>query len=232
MNPPTPEEVVQRNLEAYNRHDLDVFVGLFTSDAVAMDLVSGVRWLEGARAFRTYFTRVFSQQPYLHGVVIARLVLDNLVVDVQDTHFEPQKSLRSILIFEVRDHLTKRMITLDPEEMQPAAPPEPVVDQFLAACHARDLAQLLAVYAENGRVVDGMTGVVKAEGQAALQANYGAFFEQASGLPIQVVQRVTLGNYVVQHERLPASVTPTLAVYQVKNRRIQCVWLLKSNEPV
>lgn len=76
---PTPEQVVQRQLDAYNRRDLDAWVATYAPEAEQF-MLHGERIARGRDELRTRMQVRFSE-PDLHARLLTRLAMGNVVVD-------------------------------------------------------------------------------------------------------------------------------------------------------
>jgi hypothetical protein len=76
-----PEDPVQRQLEAYNAHDLERFVAEY-SDAVQVFVPPAIEpLLSGKKAFAEHYRRNRFTLPDLHAEGVQRSVSGNTVVD-------------------------------------------------------------------------------------------------------------------------------------------------------
>ncbi len=109
------------------------------------------------------------------------------------------------------------------------SPAEQVVQTQLEAYNRRDIDAFAATYAADVKIYDHpaelmMSGVDK------LRENYGRFFASAPNLRATVTQRIVQGEYVIDYETvtgLPDGVPMrAVAVYQVRNGRIQNIWFI------
>lgn len=78
-----PVDVVQRQLETYNRRDLDGFCEVFAEDAQIFDLGSAVPSFSGKDAIRVRYRELFERSPSLHSDVVNRMTLGRVVVDLE-----------------------------------------------------------------------------------------------------------------------------------------------------
>jgi hypothetical protein len=83
MGSPNSFDVVQRQLEAYNRRDLEAFCELFAEDAQIFDLGATVPTFTGKEAIRTRYRELFERSPTLHSSVLSRTALGRAVVDLE-----------------------------------------------------------------------------------------------------------------------------------------------------
>ena len=101
--PDDPEKVVQRQLEAYNAHDLDGLLATYAADAQQFEhpstlLASGLAQLRERFAIRF-------QEPNLHAALIKRIVMGDLVIDherVSRTFAEGPGQIELVAMYRVR----------------------------------------------------------------------------------------------------------------------------------
>ena len=76
-----PEAVVQRQLDAYNAHDLERFLAEYDDEIRAFRLPSTVPVLDGKAAFGRFYATQRFNLPHLHAILVNRMVLGSKVVD-------------------------------------------------------------------------------------------------------------------------------------------------------
>lgn len=104
MNPVDP---VQRQLDAYNAHDLDRFVAQYTDDVRVFRPPAAEPTLSGKRAFADHYARNRFTLPDLHAEVVNRMVCGNKVVDHEHiTGLEPDV-VEAIAVYEVEGGLIR-----------------------------------------------------------------------------------------------------------------------------
>lgn len=103
------------------------------------------------------------------------------------------------------------------------------VDAQLAAYNAQDLDAYCACFADDIVIEDG-AGAAISRGKAAMRENYARMFATHPDNHCEVLHRIEIGGYVVDHERItgrgPQPVF-AVAVYRVANGLIQHVRFLK-----
>jgi len=106
--------------------------------------------------------------------------------------------------------------------------PATVVDRHLAAYNARDLAAFTAEFAEDVKVYRPPAAEPVIVGKPALAEFYGKKRFNKVGLHSEILQRIVMGNKVIDHERItglkdqPIEAT---VVSQVSSGRIQTLWI-------
>jgi len=104
-----PEAVVQRQLEAYNAHDVDAFLATYSPD-VELFTLGGERQSQGLDAMRTRYGKMFKDVPQLHCDISRRIVQGNVVIDHEHLTGLPNGgTVDAIAIYEVRRGKIRRV---------------------------------------------------------------------------------------------------------------------------
>lgn len=101
------------------------------------------------------------------------------------------------------------------------------VQRQLDAYNARDLERFLAEYADDVVVYRPPSTEPVIVGKAAMGVHYAKNRFNLPALHARLLNRIISGNVVVDQERVtgvPGGVVAAVAVYQVKNGKIQAVW--------
>ncbi|TFG74006.1 MAG: steroid delta-isomerase [Flavobacteriales bacterium] len=77
----TPEQVVQKQLDAYNQRNIDQFMSTMDPEVVFYNFANGERTMEGAAACKAYYADLFENSPKLHSNILNRTVFGNKVID-------------------------------------------------------------------------------------------------------------------------------------------------------
>jgi hypothetical protein len=106
--PPSPEAVVQRQLDAYNARDLDALLATYAPDARQYALPATLL-ATGHAEMRPRFAARF-QEPDLHAHLLRRVVMGNIVIDhetVTRNFPEGRGQVDLVAIYEVVDGLIR-----------------------------------------------------------------------------------------------------------------------------
>lgn len=76
-----PAAFAQRQLDAYNAHDLDRFVAQYTDDVTVFRLPATEPVLVGKAAFAEHYRKNRFNLPRLHAELVNRMVFGNKVID-------------------------------------------------------------------------------------------------------------------------------------------------------
>jgi hypothetical protein len=105
--------------------------------------------------------------------------------------------------------------------------PTEIVQRQVEAYNARDLPAFAATYSETIQMIRLPATEPAIKNKAELIEFYGANRFMAPGLHAEILNRIVLGNKVIDHERitgLPNSPFECVIVYEVENDLIQRVW--------
>lgn len=81
-----PEQIVQLQLEAYNRKDLDAFVSFYSKGVIIRNLSEETSTLTGRNKLRERYERLFAESDKLHAQALSRLSFGNFVLDEELVH--------------------------------------------------------------------------------------------------------------------------------------------------
>jgi hypothetical protein len=101
---PTPEAIVQKQLEAYNAHDLDAFAATYAEDVELVELPNDT-FVRGVAQLRERYAKAFGDST-LHAEVVNRMVVGNTVVDherVRRRFPEGPGTIEAIAIYSVEN---------------------------------------------------------------------------------------------------------------------------------
>ena len=78
--PKQSSDPVERRVEAYNRRDLDAFIGCYAPEAVMED-AAGIVVMQGHEAMRRVYGDLFDNSPDLHAEIATRIRVGEYVID-------------------------------------------------------------------------------------------------------------------------------------------------------
>ncbi len=115
--PPSPETVVQRQVEAYNARDVDAFLSFYAEDAVIRRLPANEIAWDSREAMRPRYAKRFAENPDLNCTITQRVVHGDWVVDHElVTGVKSRPRARAVAIYEVREGLIRNVWFLPVEE--------------------------------------------------------------------------------------------------------------------
>ncbi|HSR40218.1 MAG TPA: nuclear transport factor 2 family protein [Phnomibacter sp.] len=104
----TAIEVVQKQLDFYNRQDVKSFAAMFAEDVkVFQQLGDSLPSLQGRKAVEKRYGEIFAQYPQNYSTLLGRMVQGDFVID-HEWITGREKELRIMAIYEVKDGLIRR----------------------------------------------------------------------------------------------------------------------------
>lgn len=97
------EATVQRQLDAYNDHDLERFVAEYADDVRVFRPPSPEPVLSGKQALADHYARNRFNLPALHAELLNRMVSGHIVVDQERITGLPGGDLAAVAVYEVVD---------------------------------------------------------------------------------------------------------------------------------
>lgn len=97
--------LVEAQLEAYNKQDLEAFLLPF-SDTIRLYDHPDELWCEGKEAMREVYQKLFERTDHLHCAIQERIALGNTVIDHEKVSMlfgDQQKEIEVIAIYKIRD---------------------------------------------------------------------------------------------------------------------------------
>ena len=107
----TAEDVVDRQLEAYNARDIDKFVETFSEDVEIYNL-KGTLTMKGHDQLRKAYDALFKNTPNLHCRIVNRIKINNKVIDLENVDMN-ERLVEAVAIYEVTDGKITKVTFVD-----------------------------------------------------------------------------------------------------------------------
>ena len=112
--PMTPKEIVQQQVEAYNRHDLDAFSATYADDVMIYRFPSMEIVMQGRAALERFYKDQRFNLSELQAEIVSRISHGNKVIDYERVSgLVEGETVRAVAIYEVRDGLIHRVWFVD-----------------------------------------------------------------------------------------------------------------------
>lgn len=99
---PNAAETVDRQVDAYNAHDIDAFAACYADDVVILNS-SGIELTRGQAQLREQYGRWFGTNPELRAVVVSRIEIESFVIDAERVTGTPDGAVQAVAIYHVSD---------------------------------------------------------------------------------------------------------------------------------
>lgn len=106
--PTTPEDIVQKQVNAYNQRDLDLFADTY-SPTIRIYTQGGDLIMSGREQLRAQYGRMFADSPGLHCTILKRIKIGDFVIDHERVIGHPKGTIEAVAIYEVKNSLIERV---------------------------------------------------------------------------------------------------------------------------
>ncbi len=108
------EQVVQENLDFYNKRNIDGFMSSFSEEIKIFSLGKTEPNFVGKQEVRKIYTRLFKNSPSLHSNILKRIVIGNKVIDHESITGRNgnRDVLELVLIYEVSEEKIYRITVI------------------------------------------------------------------------------------------------------------------------
>jgi hypothetical protein len=107
---PTAAELAQRQLDAYNDHDVEAFARCYAEDVEVLRLPGGEAVATGREELRRVYGDLFAKQPGRRADLVNRMECGRFCVDHERVHDGPGTPVRwAVAVYEVEAGLIRRV---------------------------------------------------------------------------------------------------------------------------
>ncbi len=107
-----PARVAERQIETFNRRDIDGFMALYADDAVVAEFPSGKVMMTGKAAIRAHYSAMMKAGTIPPVRVEPRVVDGSFVVDYEVWNAKPGERSAATWMYEIRGGLIRRAWTV------------------------------------------------------------------------------------------------------------------------
>jgi hypothetical protein len=105
----TATEVVQRQLDAYNRRDLDAFVATYSDDVVVFRMPAPEPALTGKAQLAEFYRTKRFNEPKLRAELLQRIATGNKVIDHERITGLGNDPVEAVAVYEVDGAVIRRV---------------------------------------------------------------------------------------------------------------------------
>jgi hypothetical protein len=94
------DNAVERQVRAYNAHDLDEFIACY-AETVLVEDADGRVLINGREAMREHYGRLFEASPNLQAEIVSRMRVGSYVIDKEYVRGRPDGDLHAVAIYRI-----------------------------------------------------------------------------------------------------------------------------------
>ena len=103
----SPEDLAQRQLNAYNLRNIEAFLEPYADDVEVYMFPNSLQY-KGKETMRKQYAGMFQQVTNLHCELLGRIVQGNIVIDKERVQFGPQK-VEAVAIYHIEGGKIKKV---------------------------------------------------------------------------------------------------------------------------
>ena len=220
----SPKEIVQRQVDTFNKRDLNRFLSCYVEGVLAQRFPADTMYVGKDKMLDSY-ERFFANTKKTQVEVVKRIALGNYVIDEESTLVDGREG-HQVAIYDVTNGLISSMSFIFPN--QEISDAESIVKQQLDAYNARDIDAFLDTYTDDVKLYN-FPNTLFSEGKEKMRQGYGSFFENTPDLHCEIKNRMVIGNKVIDEEYLTVNGSnfSAAAIYEVENGKIAKVTFLR-----
>ncbi|MDB4292190.1 nuclear transport factor 2 family protein [Maribacter sp.] len=221
---PSPENIVQKQVEAFNSRNLIDFSACYSEDVVVSNFPNEILY-KSNETLKNNYERFYSKTPQVAVEVVKRMSIGNTVID-EELVTIGDKTHQQVAIYEVKNGLISSMTFIHQNGLYSVA--EEIVQEQLDAYNSRDIDLFTDTYTEDVKLYQ-YPNKLTGEGQDALRKGYETFFERTPDLNCEIKNRISIGNKIIDEEYLTMNGNnfSALAIYEVENGKISKVTFIQ-----
>jgi len=110
----TPEQVVQKSMEAYNNRDINAFMAVMDANVSVHNFSDGAVTMQGATACEEVYSELFKASPNLNSKILTRTVFGNKIIDHEyiTGRNGSDQAIELLLIYEVENEKIVKITVL------------------------------------------------------------------------------------------------------------------------
>ena len=139
---PSPEHLVQKQVDTFNKGDLDGFVSCFSKEVLVQNFPSDTLYV-GTKKMRESYGRFLSKNPNVGVKVVQRIKIGSMVID-EEIGSNNGITNHQVALYTITNGRISSMTFIHDRES--TAKPVPIVQQQLDAYNARDIDAFIDTY--------------------------------------------------------------------------------------
>jgi len=224
VNEELSAEIVQKHIEPFNNRELKSFVNAFDLNVFVSQFPNDTMYL-GRDKLKENYMSFFQKNKNSNVRVLNRMTFKDVVID-EELGTVNNSTNRHITIYKTANERIKSMTFVNNSNTN--SNPEVIINNQLEAYNNKDIEAFATTYSTDIKLYTFPNNLIS-EGQDAIRKQYSSFFERIPDLNAQIVNRMVLGNKVIDKEKVTVNgnIFYAIAIYEVKDGKISKVTFIQ-----
>lgn len=220
INEDVAANIVQKHIEPFNNRNLEAFANAFDEN-VSVNRFPSEKMYSGRNTLKENYKQFFKNNKKSKVVILNRMTHNNIVID-EELVTVNNTTNRQVTIYDTDADNINSMTFIS--NSKTTSNPEAIVNQQLEAYNNRNIDAFVDTYSADIKLYD-FPNKLNSEGKDAIQKSYASFFNSVPDLNAEIVNRIVLGNKVIDSEKvlINGKVYNAIAIYEVENKLISKV---------
>ena len=217
-------EVVQKHIDPFNNRQLDALANAFDTNII-VNRFPRAKMYSGRNTLKEYYRQFFKKNKKSNVKILNRMTLKNMVIDEELVTIDNTTN-RQVIIYDTDEYNIN--ITTFIENSKTDSNPEYIVNEQLEAYNNRDIEGFVKTYTDDVMLFT-FPYTITAEGNEALRKQYASFFKSTPDLNAEIVNRIVIGNKVIDKEKviINGKTFYAIAIYETRNNLISRVTFIQ-----
>ncbi|WP_299107196.1 nuclear transport factor 2 family protein [uncultured Winogradskyella sp.] len=217
-------QIVQNHIKPFNNRQLEEFANSFDADVIVNRFPSE-KMYSGRNTLKENYRQFFKNNKKSIVKVINRMTLKNIIIDEELVTLN-NRTIRQAVIYKVDSENIDSMTFI--RNSNTTSNPETIVNQQLEAYNNKDIDAFTYTYSENIKLYS-FPDTLNSDGQEAIKKGYTSFFNSVPDLNAEIVNRIVIGNMVIDKEKvlINGKIYYAIAIYEVENELISKVTFIQ-----
>lgn len=220
----SPELLIDKQFQSFNKRDLNAFVSCFSKDVVVSNFPNTILFA-GIENLRKEYQNYFDTNNETKVDVVSRIQVGNTVID-KELVLNSSRKDKQAAIYQIENNKIKTMGMVYGKGDEKQA--EQIVDAQLKAYNSRDIDAFLQTFTEDVELYRYPNNQTS-KGQKALRDGYEGFFKSTPDLNCEIKNRIVIGNKVIDQEFITdnSGHFSAIAIYEIENGKIAKVTFIQ-----
>ena len=218
------EKIVQKHIDPFNNRKLDELAFAFDANVI-VNRFPRAKMYSSRTTLRENYKQFFKKNKKSSVKVINRMTHKNMVIDEELVTVNNTTS-RQVTIYETDADNINVMTFISNSKTD--SNPEYIVNEQLEVYNNKDIDGFVKTYTDDVMLFT-FPYTLNSEGQDALRKQYASFFKSTPDLNAEIVNRIVIGNKVIDKEkvRVNGKIIYAIAIYEIRNELISRVTFIQ-----
>lgn len=217
-------KIVQKHIEPFNNRQLEPFTNAFDANVI-VNRFPNEKMYSGRNTLKENYRQFFKNNEKSNVTVLNRMTHNNIVIDEELVTLNNTTN-RQVTIYETDSKTITSMTFLT--NSPTTSNPETIVNKQLEVYNNRDIEGFIKTYTKDLQLFM-FPNTLNTNGQTALYKQYNTMFNRVQDLNAQIINRIVLGNKVIDKEKVTVNGKTfyAIAIYEVENGLIAKVTFIQ-----